>query len=91
MTQADRGPEPADGLLTQVCVNCGQEYFFESEPPPRDMVCERCGHLVFRSFFEVTAPDDVNEDFEETTHRDTATDDPGTDIVPGDLYDLNNP
>ncbi|MGH7470821.1 MAG: hypothetical protein ACRENP_22980 [Longimicrobiales bacterium] len=91
MAEANREPKRSEGVLTQVCVNCGNEYFFESELPPNHMTCERCGGHVFRSFFAVTNADEVEQDFEEMTSRDTAPDDPGTDVVPGDLYDLNNP
>jgi hypothetical protein len=91
MAEANRKTRRAEGVLTQVCVQCGKEYFFESEPPPRDQICGRCGGKVFRSFFAVMNSDDVEQDIQEATSRDTAPDDPGTDVVPGDLYDLNNP
>jgi predicted nucleic acid-binding Zn-ribbon protein len=91
MADSSEGSERGEGVLTQVCVNCGKEYFYESDAPPRNQTCERCGGQVFRSFYAVTDPDDVQQDFQETTGRDTAPDDPGTDITPGDLHDLNNP
>lgn len=81
----------AEGVLVQVCVECGKEYFFDDAPTPADLKCERCGNTVFRSFFEVTANDDVVADYEETVERDVATDDPATDVTRGDLYDLNSP
>ena len=81
----------AQGVLTQVCIECGNEYFYDQGQPPADQVCERCGNKVFRSFFSVTDGDEVEADFRETTDRDTATDDPATDVLPGDLTDLNNP
>ena len=80
-----------DGVLTQVCVECGKEYFYDDEPPPSEQECERCGNKVFRSFFDATGPDEAAADFKETTERDTNTDDPATDVTSGDLYDLNNP
>lgn len=91
MAEANERSERNGGVLTQVCMNCGKEYFYEAEAPPADQVCERCGSQVFRSFFAVPDPDDVQQDFLEQTERDTATNDPGTDITPGDLHDLNNP
>ena len=81
----------ADGVLVQVCVECGQHYFFEQKEPPPDQKCERCGNTVFRSFFDVIAPDEVEADFREATERDLTTEEPATDVARGDLYDLNNP
>lgn len=81
----------ADGVLVQVCVECGKEYFYDDAEPPADQQCERCGNKVFRSFFDTASRDDVEADYEETTERDVATDDPATDVTRGDLYDLNNP
>ena len=87
--------QPADGLaegvLVQVCVECGQHYFFEEAQPPPNQKCERCGNTVFRSFFDVTSGDEVEADFRETTERDLTTEEPATDVARGDLYDLNNP
>ena len=88
---AAAGGELADGVLVQVCLECGKQYFYDDAQPPADQQCERCGNTVFRSFFDVTTADDVTTDFEESTARDTATDDPATDVARGDLYDLNNP
>ncbi|HSL72724.1 MAG TPA: hypothetical protein VK864_20905 [Longimicrobiales bacterium] len=90
MARSDDRPHGADGILTQVCVECGQEYYYETAPPA-EQVCERCGNRVFRSFFDVTQVDDVDQDFEDTTSRDVSTTDPATDVMPGDLTDLNNP
>jgi len=83
--------EPAQGVLTQVCVQCGHEYFYDRVQPPSVQVCERCGNRVFRSFFSVTDGDEVDADHREMTERDVTTEDPGTDVTPGDLADLNNP
>lgn len=81
----------AQGILTQVCVQCGNEYFYDRQEPPRDLECEKCGNRVFRSFFAVTDGDEVERDFQDVTERDLAPDDPATDVTPGDLTDLNNP
>jgi DNA-directed RNA polymerase subunit RPC12/RpoP len=83
--------ETTEGVQVQVCVECGQQYFFDKSPPPHDLQCERCGNQVFRSFYDVTTPDEVVADFRETTERDLTTDAPATDVTRGDLYDLNNP
>lgn len=78
------------GVLVQVCLECGNEYYFEEEPPAADLECQKCGNGVFRSFYSQRNPDEVSEDFADATERDTNTDDPATDITRGDLQDLNN-
>ena len=80
----------AGDVLVQVCLECGKEYIFEEVGPPDDLTCEKCGSTVFRSFYARTREDDVDEDFRESTERDTATDDPATDVTRGDLQDLGN-
>ncbi len=86
---ADR--EPTGRVLVQVCIGCGKQYLFDgSDQPPVDQKCEKCGNGVFRSFYADAAPDDVAQDFSDTTDRDVATNDPATDITRGDLHDLNN-
>jgi hypothetical protein len=83
---------PAEGVTTQVCVECGNEYYFDhGSEAPVDLTCERCGNKVFRAFFADTSNDEVVTDFAESTERDLKTDDPATDVARGDLYDLNNP
>lgn len=89
--RAAHGDGLADGVLVQVCVECGKEYFFEETPPPAEQQCERCGNTVFRSFFHVTGDDEVEAEFRESTERDLTPDEPATDVTRGDLYDLNNP
>ena len=91
MAEAERNRDRTDGVLTQVCMQCGKEYFHDKAEPPRDQVCERCGNRVFRSFYDVTGENEIERDFQDSTARDVATDDPGTDVLPGDLADLNNP
>jgi len=77
------------GVLTLVCVTCGQEYYFASSQPPAEMICEKCGNGVFREFFSPPAGDEAAEDFEETTGRDLDPDDAEGDTLPGDVLDLN--
>ena len=80
----------ADGVLVQVCEVCGKEYSFDTQPPPADLKCDRCGNGVFRSFFEVATADEVEEDYRAATERDFSTDDPPTDVTAADVRDLNN-
>src|SRR5690606_20382781 len=32
-----------DGVLVQVCLECGKEYMFEDAEPPADLKCDKCG------------------------------------------------
>ncbi len=82
---------PADGVLVQVCLECGKEYIFDEKEPPGDMVCEKCGNGVFRSFFSVTGYDEAEADFIRSTERDLAPNDDESDVTRSDIYDLNNP
>ena len=78
------------GILVQVCIECGKEYFYEDRMPPADQKCDKCGNGVFRSFYADANPGEAAQDFADSTERDTATNDPATDITRGDLHDLNN-
>lgn len=80
----------SDGILLQVCIECGKEYVSERGEPFEDLTCEKCGGQVFRSFDAATTEDEVEADFRAATERDTATDDGPTDVVRGDLEDLGN-
>ncbi len=81
---------PADGVLVQVCMECGKEYLFDEESPSGELVCEKCGNQVFRSFFAVRGYDDVEADFNRSTARDLAPNDDESDVTRSDLLDLNN-
>lgn len=83
------GREAATEVLTLVCENCGKDYFFEDEPPPADMRCEKCGGTVFRSF-HTRVGDEAADDFRDSTERDLDPDDAEGDVLPGDVMDLNN-
>ena len=82
--------KPADGVLTQVCMQCGKQYIYDKEPPPEDLTCEKCGSKVFRPFFTDIAENEAAADFRDTTERDLATDDDPGDVTRGDIADLNN-
>jgi NAD-dependent SIR2 family protein deacetylase len=83
----DAGEEMAGGMLTLVCLTCGKEYYFDDGPPPDRPKCEKCGGGVFRPF-DSAEDDEALADFDETTARDHATDQPATDTMPGDVMDL---
>ncbi len=80
----------ADGVLAQVCLECGKEYLFDDTQPPADLTCEKCGNKVFRSFFTVRGYDEVEADFRASTERDLAPDDTEADVTRADVMDLNN-
>ncbi len=80
----------ADGVLVQVCLECGKEYMFDEKAPPEDLECEKCGNQVFRSFFSVKGYDDVEADFQRSTERDLAPNDDESDVTRSDILDLNN-
>ena len=82
--------ERSGSVMVQVCLECGREYYFEKQQSPEELVCERCGNSVFRSFKAERAADEVQQDFSDSMERDLATDDPATDVSLGDLHDLNN-
>jgi predicted nucleic acid-binding Zn-ribbon protein len=82
--------EPGEGVLIQVCLECGREYMFEDSPPPERLTCEKCGSTVFRSFYASTSEDEAEADFRDATERDLAPDDAETDATEADVLDLNN-
>jgi DNA-directed RNA polymerase subunit RPC12/RpoP len=82
---------PTQGVLVQVCLECGKEYLFDEHDPPPGMVCEKCGNPVFRSFFTPAEYDEVEADFRASTERDVAVNDPEADVTEVDVLDLNNP
>lgn len=86
---APRGKEPVTEVLTLICEGCGKDYFFEDDPPPETMRCEKCGSTVFRSFHS-SVGDEAADDFRDSTERDLDPDDAEGDTLPGDVMDLNN-
>ena len=86
MAKSD-GPE---GMLTLICITCGNELFFTTKPPASDP-CPRCGSTVFRSFFTPTVRDEATESMLEDTTRSISLDGGSTDSTVGDLRDLNSP
>jgi hypothetical protein len=78
------------GLLTLVCLTCGNHKYFEETPPPA-VTCERCGGTVFRNFFTPTERDEATLSQLEETARSIALDEESPDITADELRDLNNP
>lgn len=82
--------QPTDGILIQICVECGKEYTFDDEPPAEDLTCSKCGNQVFRSYFEARGYDEVESDFRASTERDLEPNEPESDVTKSDILDLNN-
>ncbi len=80
----------SDGVLTLICLTCGNEKSYADQVPKR-VTCEKCGGTTFRDSFTRTAPDEAEISQLEETHRSVALGDSSPDISPDDLRDLNNP
>jgi ribosomal protein S27E len=78
-----------EGILTLVCLTCGNEQFF-TDKPPADEPCSRCGSTVFRSFFTPTVQDDATESMLDDTSRSITLEGNASDSVAGDVRDLDN-
>ena len=89
MDEQQGQPTPAGGVLTKVCLTCGQEYYLTAESAAGALACEKCGSTVFRDFFTHTEGDEAAEDFADTTGRDLDPDDAEGDAMPGDVIDLD--
>lgn len=56
------------GLLTLVCITCGNEKFFASKPPAA-VRCDKCQGRVFRNFFTPVEADEATVSQLEETAR----------------------
>jgi hypothetical protein len=84
---ADRsGPH---GIVTLVCLTCGQEQFYERAVPDAPK-CDKCGATVFRQFATPTEPDDAAIAQLEEQSRSIAYGDPSPDTTPSDVRDLDS-
>lgn len=82
----DTGPS---GLVTLICVTCGNDYSFE-RAVPNALTCEKCGSTVFRSFATPTEPDDATIATLEEQARSISYGDSSPDTAPGDVRDLDS-
>lgn len=84
---ADRsGPH---GIVTLVCLTCGQEQFFEHTVPDAAK-CPKCGGTVFRSFATPTEPDEASIAQAEDQARSISYGDPSPDSTRDDVRDLDS-
>src|SRR5690606_18061457 len=77
------------GVLTLVCVTCGQEYYFASSQPPAEMICEKCGHGDCQECFSAASGDYAAEDVDATSGRGLDAHDAEGDTLPRVVLDLN--
>ena len=78
-------------VQVHVCVQCGNERLVEEGESVSTAPCEKCGNQVFRAFYDTARPGPAEEEFEASTGRATAPDEPAPESTAGDLADLNNP
>lgn len=77
------------GVVTLVCLTCGNEKFFDKAVPDA-VTCERCGGTVFRNFATPTEPDEAAIAQLEEQARSMAYGDSSPDTTPDDLRDLDS-
>lgn len=81
----DPGPS---GLVTLVCITCGNEKSF-SRAVPDAVTCEKCGGTVFRTFATPTEPDDATIATLEEQARSISYGDSSPDTTAADVRDLD--
>lgn len=81
----DKGPT---GLITLVCLTCGNEKFYDTAVP-NAVTCDKCGGTVFRTFATPTEPDDATVATLEEQARSISYGDSSPDTSAGDVRDLD--
>ena len=76
------------GIITLVCLTCGNEHFYEESVPP-SVTCEKCRGTVFRQFATPTEPDEATIAQLQEQARSIALDDVSPDTTAGDVRDLD--
>jgi hypothetical protein len=76
------------GVVTLVCLTCGNERFFDRSVPA-SVTCDKCGGTVFRQFATPTEPDEAAIAQLEEQTRSIALDDDSPDTTAGDVRDLD--
>jgi DNA-directed RNA polymerase subunit RPC12/RpoP len=76
------------GVVTLVCLTCGNEHFYDLSVPP-SVRCEKCGGTVFRQFDTPTEPDEVSLAQREAETRSIAMDDDSPQTALDDVRDLD--
>jgi predicted nucleic acid-binding Zn-ribbon protein len=76
------------GLVTLVCLTCGNEHFYD-QSVPSSVKCEKCGGTVFRQFATPTEPDEASVATLEAQARSIALDDESPETTADDVRDLD--
>lgn len=76
------------GLITLVCLTCGNEHFYDHTVPP-SVTCGKCGATVFRQFATPTEPDDATVATLEEQARSIALGDASPQTTPDDVRELD--
>lgn len=76
------------GLVTLVCLTCGNEHFYE-RAVPSSVTCEKCGGTVFRQFATPTEPDEAAISELEAQARSIQYGDSSPQTAPDDVRDLD--
>jgi DNA-directed RNA polymerase subunit RPC12/RpoP len=76
------------GLVTLVCLTCGNEHSYD-ESVPSQLKCEKCGGTVFRQFATPTEPDEASIAALEAQARSIALDDVSPQTARDDVHDLD--
>jgi hypothetical protein len=79
---------PVGEVQILICMQCGKEFLYETEPPPVGLCCDKCGNGVFRAYVVATHADDVEQEFREETERDLGPEEGPTEVTDDDLRDL---
>lgn len=77
------------GLVTLVCITCGNEHFYDTTVPT-SLTCEKCGGTVFRQFATPTEPDEATIAQLEEQARGISLDDEAPQTAPDDVRDLDS-
>ena len=86
MAADDTGPI---GLITLVCITCGNEKFYDTKVPDA-VKCDKCGGTVFRSFATPTEPDEASIAALDEQARSISYGDSSPDTTIGDIRDLDS-
>jgi DNA-directed RNA polymerase subunit RPC12/RpoP len=75
------------GLVTLVCLTCGNEHFYDVSVPPY-LKCEKCSGTVFRQYATPTEPDEAATAQLEEQARSIALGDDSPETALDDVRDL---
>jgi hypothetical protein len=76
------------GIVTLVCLTCGNEKSFENQVP-QALTCDKCGATVFRQFATPLEPDEATISQLEEQARSMSYGDPSPESSPDEVRDLD--